>query len=229
VVWRSPFPPSMVSGAAVGWGTLIAMVAATITAVVGTLVALFMLGVDQGENLLPYLVFFSSLGLWIGFTASFNIARRRNQLSWREALGPARPFWSVLAIPLGVAAQGVVIAITWLIGVEGESAFSAGDLFGWVLIGVVVVVGAPVFEELFFRGVLLPTLAARVGTNPAVAIQAVIFGVVHADQGLFGIVAISVLAVGFGMLRVRAQSVIPCIVAHATFNAVAFAVMVATA
>ena len=92
-------------------------------------------------------------------------------------------------------------------------------------------VGAPFFEELFFRGVLLRALARLFGTfggwvGPALAIvvTGVLFGLAHAESlqllglAVFGII-LSFVAYRTGRLGMN-------MVAHATFNLMALAAAV---
>ena len=97
---------------------------------------------------------------------------------------------------------------------------------GYMVIAVLTVVGAPFFEELFFRGVLLRALARLfgrvggwVGPSLAIVVTGVLFGLAHAESlqllGLatFGIIFSSspTAPAGLGMNMV----------AHATFNLMA--------
>lgn len=90
---------------------------------------------------------------------------------------------------------------------------------GVVLLVAVVVVGAPVAEELFFRGLLLRALQPRIGAPGAVAVSAVAFGLAHFEP-----LQLPVLA-GFGMVlgivALRTGRLGPGIFAHAAFNALA--------
>ena len=92
-------------------------------------------------------------------------------------------------------------------------------------------VGAPFFEELFFRGVLLRALARLFGTiggwvGPAlaIAVTGVLFGLAHAESlqllglAVFGII-LSFVAYRTGRLGMN-------MVAHATFNLTALAAAV---
>ena len=103
---------------------------------------------------------------------------------------------------------------------------------GYVVIGICTVVGAPFFEELFFRGVLLRSLARLFGdvgrwVGPALAIvvTGVLFGLAHAESlqllglALFGVI-LSFIAYRTGRLGMN-------MVAHATFNLMAVAAVVA--
>jgi membrane protease YdiL (CAAX protease family) len=96
-----------------------------------------------------------------------------------------------------------------------------------VLVAVVFVVGAPVVEELFFRGVLQRALVRRVGVVAGVAVGAVVFALLHL-QGNVGFASavtlvgeLSAFGVVLALLAERTGRLGPGIVAHAAFNAVA--------
>ncbi len=84
------------------------------------------------------------------------------------------------------------------------------DGFGAVFAFALV---APVGEELFFRGLLLPGLAGRYGTAPSLFATAILFGAVH--YGFPSSVAPAVLAgLVLGGLTAKTGSVLPAIAAH---------------
>jgi hypothetical protein len=102
---------------------------------------------------------------------------------------------------------------------------------GFAVIAVFTVLGAPFFEELFFRGVLLRSLARLFGNvagfvGPALAIvvTGVLFGLAHAESlqllglAFFGII-LSLVSYLTGRLGMN-------MVAHATFNLMAVAAAV---
>lgn len=88
-----------------------------------------------------------------------------------------------------------------------------------VLTACGAVVAAPVYEELFFRGILQPALA-RAGRSPWVGIvlTGLLFGAFHhavpdtmLPLALFGVV--------LGFVAAKSGSLIPAILLHAVFNA----------
>ena len=105
---------------------------------------------------------------------------------------------------------------------------------GAIVLIVVVVFGAPFFEELFFRGLVQGVLTRRYGGRVAILTQAVAFGLVHYQIGMTrGQVILTfamIMPVGFllGCLRWRYQRLGPGMVAHAVFNAIAVAIALAT-
>jgi membrane protease YdiL (CAAX protease family) len=91
-------------------------------------------------------------------------------------------------------------------------------------VGVLV---APVVEELFFRGVLLRSFRSRWAPAPAIAAQALVFGMYHISvtygAGNVGLVlSIGALGAVFGVVAHQLRRLAPGMVAHAIVNTVAF-------
>ncbi|HEY7875853.1 MAG TPA: CPBP family intramembrane glutamic endopeptidase, partial [Actinomycetota bacterium] len=88
------------------------------------------------------------------------------------------------------------------------------DGAGLVLAIGVVVVGAPVVEEIFFRGMLYEKIARKFPVL-AVAVTSILFMLVHGGI----ILPILVLGIAFGVRRLKGESVWYTIGAHAAWNA----------
>ena len=104
-----------------------------------------------------------------------------------------------------------------------------------VLLVVLAVVVAPVTEELMFRGVMLRALMQRMRFWPAALISTVVFAGLHAYEvrtlaGALTLVAgVGVLGLGNCYLVRITGRLVPGIMVHATFNALAVLVAVARA
>ena len=97
---------------------------------------------------------------------------------------------------------------------------------GIALIAVCIAFGAPLVEELFFRGLLQRSAARRLGPRWAIAISAVTFGLAHFQPvQLLGLVAFGVV---LGVLAHRSGRLGPSLVAHMAFNATTVVILVAT-
>ena len=97
---------------------------------------------------------------------------------------------------------------------------------GIALIAVCIVIGAPLVEELFFRGLLQRSAARRLGPRWAIAISAVTFGLAHFQPvQLLGLVAFGMV---LGVLAQRSGRLGPSLVAHMAFNATTVVILVAT-
>lgn len=82
------------------------------------------------------------------------------------------------------------------------------------------VVLAPLFEELLFRGVLLPVLARRWGPPLGVVASAAVFALAHLS--LSELAPLFVLGVGLGWLRWRSGRLGASVLMHALWNALTF-------
>ena len=84
------------------------------------------------------------------------------------------------------------------------------------------VILAPVNEECIMRGLILKHLQQYFSTPAVILIQAVMFGIFHANwvQGLY------VLPVGaaLGYVAVKCRSVLPCLFMHLLYNSLSFVV-----
>lgn len=91
---------------------------------------------------------------------------------------------------------------------------------------LVIALLAPVVEELTFRG-LGYGLLLRYGVGPAVVLSSLTWALGH---GLVEALAIFIpFGLGLAYLRLRTASLVPCILLHGAFNAIALVVAVSTA
>lgn len=90
------------------------------------------------------------------------------------------------------------------------------------LLWIAMVVAAPIFEELFFRGFLLEGLRHTfMGATGAVILTSLLWAVIHTQYDLYYIVTIFVMGVVLGMARIQTGSVILPIGLHAFVNGLA--------
>lgn len=93
---------------------------------------------------------------------------------------------------------------------------------------LIAVIGAPVLEELVFRGVLFQALRSRAGVVPAAVLSGLAFAGVHLEitQPLF---SVSLVALGawFAWIFHRSGSLLVPVVAHATYNGIAVVITLA--
>jgi uncharacterized protein len=92
-----------------------------------------------------------------------------------------------------------------------------------VLLVLIVAVGAPIIEELFFRGLLLRALQRRWGEWPAIIISTLVFAAVHFQTLQFPALALFGLLAGW--LTVRSGRLGPAIWTHVGFNATTVSIL----
>ena len=181
-------------------------------------------GVDTDDSL-PVLelvaTLFQDIGWVVGAILLASTIRRPEawQFGFRKPrVGPAVG-WSLVAI---LAYIGLTLLYTLLLHPDSGDPVQTGDRYV-TLIGscVIIIISAPLCEEIFFRGFLYRILRGRMGLWPALVIDGALFGAVHLTSG--GPLAVALIApLGFLLCLVyeRSGSLFPCIGLHALNNAV---------
>lgn len=82
-------------------------------------------------------------------------------------------------------------------------------------------VAAPIFEEILFRGFLLPSLTRYMSTWGAIGLSSLIFAVAHLSFS--EVLPLAVLGAILGFVYVRSQNLMTSILLHSTWNSVTMA------
>jgi membrane protease YdiL (CAAX protease family) len=126
-----------------------------------------------------------------------------------------------------VAFAALADALSWLLGIPivppaMELAYRSAE--GKAALWVALVLAAPVFEEVFFRGFVVTGLAhSRLGASGAVIIASLVWAGIHSQYDLYGIATIFFLGLIFGAARVKTGSVLAPIAMHMVTNIIATA------
>ncbi|MCU1484323.1 MAG: hypothetical protein JWN67_1069 [Actinomycetia bacterium] len=241
VVSQSPIRPEDVAAASAAsedhrqqfsaWIALLAVVMFLVASVVG---AFFALAGDQVSSAAALLL--GAVGnygtlllvcLWISRWKGTGDLRRDYGIAYGKG-----DWWRgiVLSIAARVAATIVAVVVVVLLS-NNDAAGSNTAVFDehkdsllFVLTaGIVAVAMAPLFEELYFRGLILRSLAGTFPVRVAIVGQGLLFGMAHlggADGiGNLGLVA-SLAGVGvvFGWCAERYRRLGPGMAAHVCFN-----------
>ena len=177
-------------------------------------------------------------GLWGGFLAAAVLASRlRGTKHFCADLGLRFRWIDLIGIPIGVAGQYLIALVYIPIAPHIHDFHQRFDApaqrltgnshgIGYLVIGIATVVGAPFFEELFFRGVVLRALArifgrwgGWVGPGLAIVVSGVLFAMAHAES--LQLLGLSIFGVILGVVSYRTGRLGMNIVAHASFNLLA--------
>lgn len=148
-------------------------------------------GARLGDYLAVRAIPRETLGQWLGITALFIVAS--DTLTW--ALG-----------------QPVVPEFM-------KSAYASADP-PW-LFWLALVVGAPLFEEIFFRGFLFKGLEGSIKPIGATIVTAAVWSAIHIQYDLYGIGTLFVTGLLLGTARSRTHSIVAPLAMHALANVVA--------
>lgn len=171
---------------------------------------------------------------WAGFAVAVGLAGRRHEGGWRALVGWGVSWRTDVLFAAGFtgAAVGFQVAVAAglsLLGVDASELGNTGMLSavqgGWlVALVAAAVVGAPLFEELFFRGLFFNVARGRFGVVGGAAVSGVGFGLMHAQSALaaavYTVSMTGLLGFGLALLYARTGRLGTCILAHGLFNAV---------
>ncbi|HYP55012.1 MAG TPA: type II CAAX endopeptidase family protein [Solirubrobacterales bacterium] len=127
--------------------------------------------------------------------------------------------WMGVAIAAYLAFAAVYVA---LVG-EPEQEDVAGSFGSWPVQVLLIVVAAPISEEIFFRGMMFGGLRRRMPTLLAALISAVVFGGLHAGTGVSAVPPLIAFGFILALLYEKTGSIVPAILLHALNNSVALA------
>jgi membrane protease YdiL (CAAX protease family) len=86
--------------------------------------------------------------------------------------------------------------------------------------GVLLVLVAPLFEEIFFRGFLYQAFRNSIGVLPGAVLSGLLFGAIHLQ--LFKLVQLAILGVILALLFEKTSSLWPAVMLHGINNTLAF-------
>jgi membrane protease YdiL (CAAX protease family) len=141
--------------------------------------------------------------------------------SWRRALGLALGAYVTIFVGAGILLQVLGAGDEQGLTPDGWDSSRAG---AYAANFVAIALVGPVVEELLYRGAGM-TLFGALGAVPAVAITSIAFGLAH---GLvLALAALVFFGVVTALLRLRTNSVYPCMLVHCAFNATSLVIAVA--
>ena len=138
---------------------------------------------------------------------------------------------ALLALPAVLVAQTLIIQA--LVSVFGPSAWPTAPLepiarsprrFESLAFTLLVVLVAPVAEEVFFRGLLYNALRQRLRPLLAVPLQAVVFGLLH-PFGLADSTAVALVGLALAVVYEWRKTLLSPVVLHALLNVVGLVAM----
>jgi uncharacterized protein len=185
---------------------------------------------DNADDLPIGWIAIAQLGLWFGLLGTPLLVSRIKGNGMRRDFGlsakwvdlPVGALWGLLG-QFGILLV-VYLPMSWVFDITRdefsepaqEMSDRATNPIGVVLLVLIVGVGAPIVEEIFYRGLVQRSLINRFGPVWGIGLASVIFGAVH-FQG-YQLPALALAGLLFGLLAYRAQRLGPAIFAHMVFN-----------
>lgn len=125
--------------------------------------------------------------------------------------------WSIVLVGFTL----LLAFISWLISHESsdfmQRIWDSCDNVILLIIGIVII--APVFEEMLFRGFLFSGIQqSHLGSGPAILFNSAAWAMIHTQYGFFDILSIFVLGIIFSVARIASGSLWVPILLHGMFN-----------
>jgi membrane protease YdiL (CAAX protease family) len=220
--------------AAAGW--LLGLVGGSITGSIA--IAASGVGTD-GD--LPFGWFaLAQLGLWFGYIGvPWFAARLKGNGIVRDFGLRIEGWWDAfVGVGVGLGSQLLVLPLIYIPilllldkdtsdveQVARDLTDRATDPLGVALLVLVVAIGAPIAEEIFYRGLVFRSMEKRFGTWPGIIGSGLWFGAAHLQPLQFpGLAAFGII---LAYLTHRTGRLAPAIFAHMAFNLVTVIVLVA--
>lgn len=221
-------------------GLMLASIVAGIAAAIPFAVAAMLLADESTVTTVTVAVFYpmTFAGFWWSsrlLSRRYGTGDLRADFGWRRFTA-ADLGWGALAGIGAVVAQGLVgLAFARPDDDSYRDAVLGGDpgVAMLVVMAFAVVVGAPLFEELLFRGPVMRSLVERFGAVAGVVLQGAVFSLYHIVGDprlarLWYLAPLFVVGVIFGAAAQRTGRMATSQVAHAVMNLIAFVALLAT-
>lgn len=178
-------------------------------------------------------IVFSLLLTWLALTLPIFWAGRKFEGGWKKMIGWKFAWKIDIGIALGFAVsvrllEYIVNTILKYFGIDTDSLGNGGVLEAagskWLLILIIAAsIGAPIAEELFFRGLVLKVVSQKFGQIMGVIISATLFGLSHFQGTLAGTIYMfpltAIIGVLLALLVLKTKRLGTSILSHGAFNA----------
>ncbi|MCS6960720.1 MAG: type II CAAX endopeptidase family protein [Pseudanabaenaceae cyanobacterium SKYGB_i_bin29] len=225
LAWQIPWDGETLWYVLVSWFCTYTLVAQTLPRVLGGWFSnfnfgqAFVIGISYVGSMVPLLVIFriflSRFPNWQSILYKFS------PLNWKTILWGGGGYLG--AIPLVVSSSLVQqFALRGrgggnpLLEIISHSQNYWSITIFWITLGI----SAPLFEELLFRGFLLPTFTKYLHIRVAILLSALLFAVAH--MNINDILPLTVLGVVLGVVYDRSRNLISPIVLHSLWNTGSF-------
>ena len=154
-------------------------------------------------------------------------ARLRQNISIKNYIGFKEPLrkewvqWLLILAAFLFLSDGVSLLLQQpIVPPFMVDAYQTASSLPALLFAIVVV--APIFEEIFFRGFLFQGIRySRLGPLGAIGITSLVWAAIHLQYGIYGIMTVFALGLLFGIARLKTDSIHLLMVMHSLVGLVA--------
>ncbi len=223
--------------ATLGFSTIIFVLFSALQILVATVFVSVAKAEHPELDLEAYARALSSNGLCIGVMAVVSglictpltllFTRLRNNISIKDYIGFKEPLkrewvqWFLILAAFLFLSDGVSLLLHRpIVPPFMVDAYKTASSFPILLFAIVVM--APIFEEVFFRGFLFQGIRySRLGPIGAIGITSLVWAVIHLQYDIYGMATVFALGLLFGIARLKTDSIHLLMVMHSFVGLVA--------
>jgi membrane protease YdiL (CAAX protease family) len=158
------------------------------------------------------------LVLWLVYRRSISV---RNYLALKPAAPKQLALWITLLLVFSFLSNYITAELQRDVVTDfvRDLVGNAGNIY---LLAFAIIVAAPLFEELFFRGFMFAGIAnSSFGVIAAVLMTALIWTVIHGQYDWYTRLQIFAIGILLGAARAQSGSLLPPVLMHALMNGLA--------
>jgi len=170
----------------------------------------------------------AAYGLWLA--GVWALLRNPATSFWDDVrwTWPEQGPWVYLALGPGLAiVAGLLAGLLQAKNIQnGLMEQLLADPIGCRMLVVFGVTGAPLIEELLFRGIILPVAMRSLGAAAGLLITSIPFALMHGpmyDWSWQHLLLLVLVSIGFGLVRIRSNSTLASTITHGAYNLMMFA------
>jgi uncharacterized protein len=137
---------------------------------------------------------------------------------------PRKTWLILLGLFAGLLAISVLASLLWSQIEDPGFTAEAYNTSRWpAFFGIAVVIFAPFFEEIYFRGFLFKGLRdSALGVRGTIALTSFLWALLHVQYNYYGMAQIFLLGIVFGLVRWKTDSLHGSLLLHCLWNLAAF-------
>ena len=176
-------------------------------------------------SIITVLIFIVTPFIWYLFVNRYSLEKMFSSLKLqREGIDSAF-LWGIVAAVVMLGIVFVIGILLYVAGVDQSNLSNIEDLATNLSVAsmIFIIIFQSISEEIFFRGFLLGKIESAAGTNIAIFITAVLFGLAHMSYGkIYPTIMPIIMGILLGYIVVKTKNLVSAITAHMAFNFISF-------
>lgn len=176
-------------------------------------------------QIIAILIFIGTPLIWYLFVNRYSLRKMFSSLKLQRENIDSAFLWGIVAAVVMLGIVFVIGILLYVAGVDQSNLSNIEDLATNLSVAsmIFIIIFQSISEEIFFRGFLLEKIESAAGTNIAIFITAVLFGLAHMSYGkIYPTIMPIIMGILLGYIVVKTKNLVSAITAHMAFNFISF-------